>query len=48
MPLTKVPALRKHKLPSGKWTCFADFYIDGKRSRRVLGPRKDRAEMQAA
>lgn len=48
IPLTKVPALRKRKLPSGKSTYIADFYVDGKRSRRILGPRKDLAEKQAA
>jgi integrase len=48
MPLTKVPALRKRKLPSGKSTYFADFYVDGKRTRVTLGPRKDNAEKQAA
>jgi len=48
MPLTKVPALRKRKLPSGKRTYFADFYVDGRRTRVTLGPRKDLAEKQAA
>ncbi|MDP2361750.1 MAG: tyrosine-type recombinase/integrase [bacterium] len=48
MPLTKVPALRKRQLPSGKWTYFADFTVDGKRKRLTLGPRKDLAEKQVS
>jgi len=48
MALTKVPKVRKRRLPSGKTAYFLDYTIDGVRHRETIGPRKVDAERRAA